>query len=156
MNDNKITKIGNNAFNHLDSLTQLLLDGNKLDHISENAFNFSKSSDKLFGLFLDKNPLNSSSFERGAFSKLNRPTYIIFSFGPFNFNNITYLDQHIFEEFMNNNQQNAISSNNIDCKDCRSFWLFQNKKLSQQLSLLKCSNYPIDFSDVNNFPDCKL
>ncbi len=154
MNDNKITKIGNNAFEYLDSLTQLELDGNKLDHISEDAFNFSKSSDKLFQLFLDKNPLNSSSFERGAFNKLNRPTYIIFSFG-FNFNNITYLDQHIFEEFMNNNQQNAISSNNIDCNDCRSFWLFQNKKFSQQFSLLKCSN-SIDFSNVNNFHDCKL
>jgi Leucine-rich repeat (LRR) protein len=153
LNDNKITKIGNNAFNHLNSLTQLELDGNKLDHISENTFNFSKSSDKLLQLFLDRNSLNSSSFEKGAFDKFNRPTYIIFSFGH-NLNNITYLDQHIFEEFMNNNNHSMIDSITIDCEDCRSFWLFQNEKYSKQLLLLKCSNSKA-FSDENNFPECK-
>jgi Leucine-rich repeat (LRR) protein len=153
LNDNKITKIGNNAFEYLDSLTQLELDGNKLNHISENAFNFSKSSDKLLQLFLDRNSLNSSSFEKGAFDKFNRPTYIIFSFGH-NLNNITYLDQHIFEEFMNNNNHSKIDSITIDCKDCRSFWLFQNEKYSKQLSFLKCSNSKA-FSDENNFPECK-
>jgi hypothetical protein len=153
LNDNKITKIGNNAFNHLDSLTQLELSGNKLNHISENAFNFSKSSDVLLRLHLHKNSLNSTSFESGAFDKFNRPTHIFFSFGN-NLNNITYLDQRLFEKFMNNNNHNMIDSIAIDCKDCRSFWLFQNKKYSKQLSFLNCSNSKA-FSDKNNFPECK-
>ncbi len=38
---NKLKKIGNNAFQNLPSLINLELDNNSLNHISQNAFNFS-------------------------------------------------------------------------------------------------------------------
>ncbi len=148
--DNKITKIGNNAFKELNSLSYLDLKENKLDHISENAFSFSKSNDELFRLFLYKNSLNSSSFEKGSFNNLNRPTILILSDWE-KLNNITYLDQQIFEEFLNKNKQNRIDSTSIDCNDCRSFWL---KKYDKQISDLHCSNYKA-FSDAKNFPNCQ-
>jgi hypothetical protein len=148
--DNKITKIGNNAFKELNSLSYLDLKENRLDHISENAFSFSKSNDELFRLFLHKNSLNSTSFEKGSFNNLNRPTILFLSDWD-KLNNITYLDQHIFEEFINKNKQNKIDLTTIDCNDCRSFWL---KKYDKQISDLHCSNDKA-FTDDKNFPNCQ-
>jgi hypothetical protein len=147
---NKISKIGNSAFNHLDPLTQLDLEVKKLNQISENAFNFSKFNDKPFLLFLYRNSSNSSSFEKRSFNSFHRLTQFIFTYD-FKSNNITYLDQHIFEEFLNKNKENGIDSNTIDCNDCHSFWL---KKYSKQSYTLICSNNK-GFLDDKNFLDCQ-
>ncbi len=149
---NKITKIGNNAFKHLNYLLSLGLEQNKLDHISENAFSFEKFNDNLFGLFLYNNSLNSSSFESGAFDNLNRPTAIHFNFDDKS-NGIKYLDERIFQPFINNNNKNQIFLNTIDCNDCRSFWLIKNQKYSSQITDLKCSNSKL-ISDNSSFTDC--
>ncbi len=149
---NKITKIGNNAFKHFNYLLSLGLEQNKLDHISENAFSFETFNDNIFGLFLYNNSINSSSFESGAFDNLNRPTAIHFNFDDKS-NDITYLDERIFQQFMNKNDKNKILLNTIDCNDCRSFWLIKNQKYSSQITDLKCSNSKL-ISDNSSFTNC--
>jgi hypothetical protein len=148
---NRITKVGSNAFSQLKSLEFLQLGSNPISHITENAFNFLNTSEIRLNLDVHASFLNSSSFDEGAFSHLNRPTILYFGeSGP----NITYLDQHIFEQFLNNNDKNGIKLYSIDCNDCRSFWLFSNQKYSKRSSNeLFCSNRK-EFTDKSNFQEC--
>ena len=143
---NKITKIGNNAFQYLVSLSTIVLYNNPINHVSENAFNMLRKSETLLDINLNNCPLNSSSFEIGSFSNLKRPTKIQFTS-----NNVTHLDQHVFEPFFGYSKQNTLTLDRIDCNDCRSVWLLN--KYSTQLSDLKCSNNNT-FSDKRNFPNC--
>jgi hypothetical protein len=99
--ENKIIEFGNNAFSQLEALQSLQLDSNEINHINEN------SSDNYLDLFLNNCLLNSSSFEKKAFNNLKRPTILRLNFGS-NSNNITFLDQHTFEEFLNNNDRKGI------------------------------------------------
>jgi Leucine-rich repeat (LRR) protein len=150
---NKISKIGNNAFANLTNLTEIDFEYNKLDHISEKAFNLLDSSaNTTLNLYLIRCSLNGSSFEKGAFDHFNRPTVLHFNYYDTS-NNITFLDQHIFEPFFTANNNNAIELNTIDCKDCRSFWLIKLQKFSSQLSQIKCSDGK-QISDKSNFPKC--
>jgi hypothetical protein len=144
-----LNKIGNNAFNNLSSLSVLNLDNNNLNHISENMFNMSNSESKL-DLYLRSNLLNSSSFEMNAFSQLNRPTNLIL-YG----NDITFIDQHIFEPFFRLHILNRIyyTRMGLDCNDCRSYWAFSNSKYNNQTTDIYCSNGHI-FTDSNNFANC--
>jgi Leucine-rich repeat (LRR) protein len=151
--NNKISKIGNNAFGNLTYLNEIDLENNKLDHIPEKAFNFSDSSaNSTLLLYLIKCSLNDSSFEKGAFNNFDRPTMLYLNYFDQS-NNITFLDQHIFEPFFSANNNNGIELNTIDCKDCRSFWLIKLQKFPSQLSQIKCSDGK-QISDKSNFPKC--
>jgi hypothetical protein len=152
--NNRIKKIGYKAFTNLHNLDNLQINTNKLNHIPKNALFFTNTDLDFFELFLFEELLNSSSFESGAFDNLHRPTMIHFNYGANDkSNNITYLDQHVFETFLNKDSKNGIELNIIDCKDCRSYWLVKNPKYKSQISQLKCSTgHPI--SDKNNFGDC--
>jgi hypothetical protein len=152
---NKINRIGDNAFQNLNSLSKLYIENNKIDHISDKALTFGKTleTENTFIIYLFGCLLNSSSFAIGAFNNLNRATWLYLSYRQI-INNITYLDQHIFEPFLHNNKNNQIILNQLDCNDCRSFWLFKNTKLSPQISRLECANGK-NFSESSNFSECK-
>jgi hypothetical protein len=150
---NKINRIGDSAFKNLGSLSKLYIEHNKINHISDKALIFGETSENTFILYLFGCLLNSSSFAIGAFNNLNRPAWLYFSYREI-INNITYLDQHIFEPFLYNNKNNEIILNQLDCNDCRSFWLFKNAKLSPQISRLECANGN-KFSEISNFLECK-
>jgi hypothetical protein len=105
-------------------------------------------NDKSFLLFLYRNSSNSFSFVKRSFNNFHRLTQLIFTYG-FKSNNIIYLDQCLFEEFLNKNKKNRIDSNTINFNDCHSFWL---KKYSKQLYTLICSNNK-GFLDNKNFAD---
>jgi hypothetical protein len=155
LDNNRIKKIGDNAFKNLQNLTNLVLNDNKLDHISKNEFNFNTTSNKTVDIFLYNLSLNSSSFESKAFSSFNKPTFLHFNYSfRHKSNNITYLDQHIFEEFLNLNSMNQIELYTIDCKDCRSYWLVNNDKYKLQIESITCSDF-VEISDKNNFSGCE-
>ncbi len=150
---NKISKIGNNAFANLNYLEEVDFEYNKLDHISEKAFNFIDSSaNSTLNLYLIRCSLNGSSFEKGAFNNFNRPTVLHFNYFDQS-NNITFLDQRIFEPFFSANNKNGIQLNTIDCKDCRSFWLIKLQKFPSQSFQVKCSDGK-QISDKSNFSKC--
>jgi hypothetical protein len=91
--------------------------------------------------------LNSSSFELSAFNNMNRRTTIDLLY-----NKISYLDQTVFQLFFNDNNNNIININSLDCEDCRSFWLFKNTTYSQSLGI-SCSDGKM-FLNNNNFKKC--
>jgi hypothetical protein len=151
--NNKISKIGNNAFKYLNSLTELHLTSNFVDNIPENAFSFSDTSEKRLNIFLIACHLKSVSFSVGAFSHLNRPTRLYLDAWLNESNNITFLDQRIFEPFFNANNRNEIQASNLDCDDCRSYWLVKDNRFSQQLTKIYCSDSK-QVSDNKNFANC--
>lgn len=150
---NFIAKLGNNAFKNLPWLSDLQLENNEFDHISENAFNIGKPDSGIFHLSLHDCKLNSSSFEKGAFNNFNRSTFLHFDIMGGKSNNITYLDRHIFEEFLKKDKRNQIELNTIDCNDCRSFWLVEYGENNTQINSMECSTSKL-ISDKSNFPDC--
>jgi hypothetical protein len=95
--NHKLTKIGNNAFQYWPSLEELALFNYSLNYISEKTFNFEKlswipTSPRLFLKFFNNN-LNGSSFQIGSFNGFIKPTQLHFEAGPNDKSNITYLDQ---------------------------------------------------------------
>jgi hypothetical protein len=144
---NIINSIGNNAFQYLSSLSELILYGNKIDHIPSNALRILNNSG-INELHLGSNLLNSSSFEKGSLNYLTGPVNLQLSE-----NHFVYLDQNIFEIFFNSNEKNKINVYNIDCEDCRSFWLFKNKKFINQTEDIYCLNGK-RFAEITNFKKC--
>ncbi len=151
--NNKISKIGNNAFKYLNSLTELQFISNSVDIIPENAFSFSDTSEKRLYIFLTACHLKNTSFSIGAFNHLNRPTTIFLNSWLNDSNNITFLDQRIFEPFFNANNQNEIQASHLDCDDCRSYWLVKDIRFSKQLNKTYCSDSK-QISDSKNFANC--
>jgi hypothetical protein len=146
--NNAIKKIGNNAFQYLQLLDSLHLNYNPINHISRLAFNFLEKSTNSFFLAFYSSTLNSSTFEFGSLDNLKRPTEI-----DLRFTGVKYLHQNIFENFFSFNNENSIYTNTLDCEDCRSFWLFNNKKYRSQLTDVECSNGN-KFYQSGNFGKC--
>jgi Leucine-rich repeat (LRR) protein len=160
--NNKLKRIGNNAFQYWPSLYHMSLSNNTLNYISENVFNFRKLSHVpiLSPLRLSwyNNNFNSSSFEIGAFTKFNKPTLMLF-IGPNDKNNITYLEKHVFEPFLRDSrfgiQSNRIEMlSTLDCNDCRNYWLLQNEDYKYKIMTLMCSNHKM-LNDSSHFKLCK-
>ncbi len=51
---------------------------------------------------------------------------------------VTFLDQHVFDEFFSKDPINELILYTIDCKDCRSYWLVRTDKYSTQTELMRC------------------
>jgi Leucine-rich repeat (LRR) protein len=154
---NNIKRIGNFAFKDLNYLNVLSIDSNQITNITKNLFSFEKSSDSLFTLDFRDLPLNGDSFESGAFSNLKRPTTIDMTLTGENVNRtekVTYLDQHVFEEFFSKDHRNQVRLNTIDCNDCRSYWLIKNDKYQSQITIW-CSDGTILDKFFKVFPNCE-
>lgn len=132
---NSLLKIGKSPFQHLANLSELRLYNNKIDYISENAFYFLEESNSTLIIDLAFNKLNSSSFHVSAFNNMRRPVKLDITE-----NKITFLDQHVFEPFLKQNNLNKIEINSIDCDDCRSFWLNNGQYSDSTLDGIICSN----------------
>jgi hypothetical protein len=74
-------------------------------------------------------------------------------------NNITFLDEHVFEPFLNDNQFEKGSGNTIsmlsslDCNDCRNYWLVKNQNYKTKLTESKYSDNET-ITDSSNFKLC--
>jgi len=152
----KIKTLGDFAFSNLNSLTNLSIDDNSINHISSNQLNFEKESKQILDLYLDYNLLNGSNIEIIAFINLKRPTTIhsVCRNPPCI---LTYLDVNIFSHFFDLNDSNMITSydkaNKIDCSDCRSFWI-RDKNYTKRIGDLTCSDGK-SLTDSSSFMNCK-
>jgi hypothetical protein len=157
ISDNNIKRIGNFAFQDLNHLIILSIESNKTINITKNIFSFQKPSNISLTLDIRDLPLNSNSFESGAFSNLKRPATIDMRPTGKNENRtekVTYLDQHVFEEFFTNDNRNRVIHYTIDCKDCRSYWLIKNDKYKSQTMSMSCSDGKILDKFFKVFPNC--
>ena len=155
--DNGIRKLGNNAFYYLKNLTYISLASNSIDYIPNNGFNFEKSSPNVLTLYLDDNPLNASSFADNWFSALQRPTLLnIGNVNQTDPQNIDYLNEKSFLPFLSANELNQIIfyyNNQIDCNDCRNYWIIKNPKFSANIKRIFCTNKK-NITDSSNFKNC--
>jgi Leucine-rich repeat (LRR) protein len=158
ISDNNIKRIGNFAFEDLNHLNILSICSNQIVNITKNLFSFENSSDSSLTLDFRDLPLNGESFESEAFNNLKRPTTIDMSLTGENVNRtekVTYLDQHIFEEFFSKDHRNEVTLNTIDCKDCRSYWLVKNDKYESRAASMRCSDGTILDKFFKVFPNCE-
>ncbi len=131
-----IRTVGDYAFYNLKSLKYIELSHQKIDHISKNAFDFSKPSNNSLIINLSDNYLNELSFATGAFINAKRPLFIHL----YN-NQIQYLNESIFLPLLKLDKRNKINIggfNPFDC-DCRSQWLLRDKNhLINQIEGIQC------------------
>jgi hypothetical protein len=151
-----IVEIGDNAFSALENLSFLSFADNKIESIPKTAFNFENDSKEIMQLDLQSNKLNGESFPSDSFNNMKRPTFLYLGNNP----NLKYLDQHIFQPFLESNIKNKIfideggfKNGNFDCDDCRSYWLKKESKYNNRTDLWKCSNGK-NYTDETNFAKC--
>ncbi len=151
--NSSIHKLGDNAFSNLNSVTDLILSQNSINFIPANAFRFENQSKDSLTVDLNNNPLNGSSFELNSFLNIKRPTNLLLFSDP-SVGNLTYLDERIFLPFLSLNENKInLKNQNIDCNDCRSYWLNKNHQFIERIVNLKCNNGK-SFMDENNFSNC--
>ncbi len=140
LRQNNITRIPTEAISNLAKLSSINLGQNKINSIAKSAFVLSANITSAL-ISIDYNQLNSSSFEGNWFSlkELNSSAKVDINLSN---NNITYLDQHIFEELLSPkyNIVLTVDSNPFKC-DCKSKWLIINKKLlKSKVRGIKCED----------------
>jgi len=121
-----------------------------------NSFNFKDVSNKALYLDLNKmNTLNGSSFAINCLSNIKRPTDINLMNSP----NLKFLDQTIFQPFLESNPKNNISlySSYLDCDDCRSYWLVKESKYLERFCRIHCMNgdFNDDIRNSSHLKNCK-
>ena len=132
---NKFT-IRRMAFYNLNDLNYISLRANQLDHIDNEAFAFSKSSNhKLTVNFQDLNQLiYDNSFETNSFKGINRPVNIWFWTS-----NITNIKENIFKSVLNDkNNFIQMTASYMNCIDCKNYWLIRDGK-DHQIINAKCN-----------------
>ncbi|CAG2102818.1 unnamed protein product [Medioppia subpectinata] len=124
--DNNIVSVGSHAFYSLPALNYILLDGNRIDKISNKAFELSNnvSNYQLLRLFLRDNDLNSDSFESGTFERIHRKLLLDLSK-----NNITHLKRDVFTPVFRRNGSAIILRHNPLVCDCNFKWLYDRRLL---------------------------
>ena len=148
-----IKKIGSRAFHSLRRLNYLHIYDTSIDYIPEYAFEFEEESNQRITLRLGNNKfLNSSSFHQDSLSHFKRPVYI--DLGSV-VNHFEYLDEKVFENFLNANHENRIDMTwvNFDCNNCNNFWLSNQPNLLKRFIGLECAN-KMNFTDPVNFVKC--
>ena len=152
-----IKMIGNNAFSGLKNLNILHIDLTSIDLFPENAFEFNEESNQTLYLYIYGNKvLNSSGFSKSSLTKLKRPCEInLDTLYPLDHTLFSYLDQKVFEPFLilNTNNKIILHERNLDCSDCRNYWLKKNPNLLKQVFYYKCSNGKM-LEDLVNFKNC--
>ena len=110
-------------------------------------------SNNSLTIYLFDNRLNGSSFTVNTFLTNQRPTRLSLDIG--NKAHITYLDEKVFLPFLMANSQNTINlrHHNIDCEDCRNYWLIENPGLLSNINNLLCSDNH-EFTNNSNFKTC--
>jgi hypothetical protein len=150
------------AFYNLNFLTNIHIEYSSIHNIPSDAFSFRTESNETISITLDSILINGTNINANCLQYIGRPVvlqYYCDDRNPSSLCSITYLDENIFENFLNSNQINKIVKYSdgdhlkIDCNDCRSYWLMKNTKMIDRIEGLKCSNSN-QFTDKNNFRNC--
>ena len=133
-----IRYIGDYPFYHVPKLTTLRMSSPFLDRISKYAFAQRNRStigvddlSRMLFIQIGSPMLNGTSFEATSFTRFrNRPVFLRF----YN-TSITYLDETIFQPFLETHPASLLDVKNSQISetcDCRSEWIFKDYCRSQQ------------------------
>ena len=148
-----IEKIGSRPFSLLRKLEYLDIYNTSIDYIPEYAFEFEEESNQRMTLrLIDNEFLFSFSFHEYSLTHFKRPINIILGSVE---NNFEYLDENVFESFLNSNPQNQIEMSNekLDCNNCVNLWLRKKQNRLERFIHLECSN-KMNINDPDNFAEC--
>ena len=154
--DQSIKRVMNNAFYNLDSLKGLYISNNSIDILQSDALKFRKTNNRdIFYILLDCKAFNTStSIEQNAFKNLNIPSRI----SNIEDCNLTHLEEKNFAPFLDkefNTFEFGIygADTEIDCNNCKSYWIIKNDNYRNKIYNLKCSDGK-DFNDITNYSHC--
>ncbi len=148
-----IKEIGNFPFYYLSNLQHISIDSTSIDFIPSNAFHLQKRSNETITIWLTYLKLNGSSISLHSFDNLKRPVILIFDGS----HEMSYLNESIFASFLELNPKNTIDLRDgfqLNCSDCRSYWLTKESKYIDRINIKKCSNGN-DIRNNSNFSQCK-
>jgi Leucine-rich repeat (LRR) protein len=147
-----INSIGDYAFSQLNNLLVIDLAPNGISHISEHAFDFVGKSDKLLYIKLYNNPLNTSSFDLGAFSRAQRPLRIDLRSN----RKLTYLDEKVFAPLLSKTQTILEIEYIPFVCDCKMQWVIIEKAhIEDKVRFGKCSDgTPLFDLKLSHFENC--
>jgi hypothetical protein len=148
-----ILEIGDNPFSTLKNLKVLTFYFTNISSIPKTAFHFENDSNESFYLDLRQNNLNGTSFAVGSLDHLKRPTDIYLGYNQ----NLTFLDQHIFQPFLESNDKNKIfyfQNGSFDCDDCRTYWLKKEPKYNDRFKMFSMCTNGKEYTDKSNFAKC--
>ena len=145
-------------FYNFHNLEKIRITCNELKQLKTDTFTMKPSRKYLTIDFSDpmfqKPKMNSSSFDVGSLTGINRPTKLVLATSAER-HVLTYLDEEIFKPFLLDNSKNLIELNGkgIDCQDCRNIWIKDNPALLRKILNFKCANGE-DIQNCKNFNNC--
>lgn len=141
--ENPIKSIGNNAFSQLPTLSWLSLNNQSISRIPSLAFNF--TTREPLAIVLDYNLLDSSSFAVDSLVNTKHEISLML-----NYNNITYLNETIFESFFSKHLHNELylDGNPLNCSDCANYWVRQRIDLEHNINAFFCDEEHTVFDKV--------
>ena len=121
----KLEFIDDFVFQECDKLKFIDISYNKLNKITNNLFNFKNQSNDVLTLKLNNNQLNEASFESLSLLNFKRPVELIL-----NHNQIRYLDENVFRNFLDLNGSNKIdlNDNKFEVSNPKNRWIFGDQK----------------------------
>jgi hypothetical protein len=156
--------VNNNTFYNLNSLQYIDIYLSPIHNISipSEAFNFRSESNETISIILDSFLFNGTIIDPNCLQNIKRPVelYYVCGFVHAAKCQITYLEKNVFLTFLNSNPKNKImpytisaQTLNIDCDNCRSYWITKNTAPIDRIEGLNCNNGK-RFEDSTNFAKC--
>jgi Leucine-rich repeat (LRR) protein len=146
LNKNEIQKIGRESLYELSSLTWIDLSDNKLREVGEKVFSFRDRSEKPLQIDLDKNSLNSQSFNSSSFQLGSRPAVIFLRD-----NNITVMQEEVFGSIVRSPSVRLFTDGNpLKCYDCSNSWMKKVGQSYEAMNDIVCSETGRSIYELNS------
>ena len=135
--------IKSNALLNLGQLESITILATEIKRIEKDAFKFNNRNDKMLRISFGNCKLTGDTFETGAFSPGKSQFMIELSNA-----SISYLNEGAFKPILDANKYSFVHfqqmlpeiSSNIDCDDCKNYWLIKQKRDKQILNALCKTN----------------
>ena len=125
------------AFQNLTQIEKMNLWEN-FNKIEKSAFRLNQKSDKRLSISFisDFGYFTADAFENGTFDGVQRPVSVSFGI----FGGLDYLPQGSFKAFFDQNKENQVLLyGDINCEDCRNYWLIKDGR-KERISYPNCSS----------------
>ena len=138
-----IFSIKSNALLNLNQLESITISDTQIKRIEKDAFKFNNRNDKMLRIWIENCLITGDTFETGVFSPGKSQFMIELS----NIS-ISYLNEGAFKPILDANEYSFVHfqqmppefSSNIDCDDCKNYWLIKQKRDKQILNALCKTN----------------
>lgn len=126
LSSERFLTVKSNAIENLVNLQSITIGKTKINKFEKESFKLNGKSDKILIIYFHELTLTGDSFENGTFDGINRNKSVIV----FQYTKINYLAEQVFKPFLENKknlvQFSLIFNPEIDCDDCRNYWIIRD------------------------------